>query len=111
MGNNLASKLRTNSGPPRYYGDRAKSFIALCEKHNAIQTGHKVLEIGTGWVHLETIILRYFYDVEATMFDIEDIRQLDALKLYSSQLKDLIFEAMDLTEPQKQRMNDIAADC
>lgn len=39
-----------------------------------------VLELGTGWTHFYAIFLRLFYASQFTLFDVQDNRQLGALK-------------------------------
>lgn len=105
LGNIIGAKKRVRAGLPKYYPRRAKQFLTWCEKHRALRDGDKVLEIGTGWVHWESIVIRLFYDVEATLFDVWDNRQLEALKRYLGQLEGLIGQEIDMDEIQKQRIH------
>jgi ubiquinone/menaquinone biosynthesis C-methylase UbiE len=104
-GNKIAVKKRIRNGLPHYYPGRAKRFLELCEKHKAVQDGDKVLEIGTGWLHWESIVLKLFYDVEATLFDVWDNRQLKALKRYCEQFERSIAKTIDMNDAQKQRIH------
>jgi hypothetical protein len=72
------------------YPRRAKMFLTRCEKHRAVWNGDRVLEIGTRWVHWECIVLRLFYDAEATLFGVGDNRQLEVIKRYFGQFERLI---------------------
>lgn len=105
LGNTLGTKRRVREGLPPGHPGRAKRFLAQCEKHQAVRDGDKVLEIGTGWVHWESIIIRLFYDVEATLFDVWDNRQLEVLKRYFEQFEELIGEEIEIDETQKQRIH------
>jgi hypothetical protein len=105
LGNIIGTKKRVRAGLPKHYPRRAKQFLTWCEKHRALRDGDKVLEIGTGWVHWESIVIRLFYDVEATLFDVWDNRQLEALKRYFGQLEGLIGKEIDMDETQKQRIH------
>ena len=67
--------------PPRYI-DRAASLLALCERHQALDEGNRVLELGTGWVHWEGTILGLFHDVDVTLFDVVDNRLWSAYRRY-----------------------------
>lgn len=107
FGNQFGGRRRIRRGIPDYYGKRAKKFISWIEKYQMVKDGDAVLEVGTGWVHFESIVIRLFYDVEATLFDVWDNRQLDALKLYFSQLEELIYHEMDLSSEQKKRVRQI----
>lgn len=107
LGNTLGKRRRIHTGITYHRWERAKLFLSLCEKHNAIKDGDTVIEIGTGWVHFESIVLRLFYDVKATLFDVWDNRQLEALKQFSTQLEKLIHKTMDIDEGKKHRINEL----
>ncbi len=62
LGNTLGQRMRIQAGLDRYHMDRAKRILELCERHQAIQKGDRLLEIGTGWIHWESMILQLFYD-------------------------------------------------
>lgn len=104
-GNIVGERKRVRAGLPEHYPNRAKRFLTWCEEHQAVRDGDRVLEIGTGWIHWESIVLRLFYDVEATLFDVWDNRQLEALKRYSEQFEGLICKEMELDETQKQHIH------
>src|SRR5215469_6005577 len=96
LGNTLGQRRRIEDGLDSKYVDRAKRIHELCEKHSAVQKGDRLLEIGTGWVHWESTILRLFYDVEVTLFDVWDNRQLEAYKHYFAQLEEIIERELDI---------------
>src|SRR5712692_650650 len=78
LGNTLGQRRRIQRGLRRAYVNRVKRLLELCEKYSAIQAGDRLLEIGTGWVHWESTVIRLFYDVEVTLFDVWDNRHLEA---------------------------------
>jgi hypothetical protein len=82
LGNTFGQRRRIRQGLGRKYLDRAKRILKLCERNHAIQRGDRLLEIGTGWMHWESTIIRLLYDVEITLFDIWDNRQFGAYKRY-----------------------------
>ncbi len=86
LGNRLGQSKRIQYGVSRKYLDRARIILELCERHHAIQKDDRLLEVGTGWVHWEATIIRLFYDVEITLFDVWDNHQLSAYKHYIGQL-------------------------
>jgi SAM-dependent methyltransferase len=49
-----------------------------------------VLELGTGWTHFYSIFLRLFFDAQIVLFDVQDNRQLGALKKRCSELASLL---------------------
>lgn len=103
LGNTLGQKKRTKPGVRSMYLTRAKELLELCEKYRVIQPGDRLLEIGTGWVHRESTILRLFYDVEITLFDVWDNRQLAAYKHFFSQFGAVMDKALDLNPEQSER--------
>jgi SAM-dependent methyltransferase len=48
----------------------------------------KLLELGTGWTHFYSLFLRYFFDNEIVLFDIQDNRNLAAVKKRMGKLAD-----------------------
>lgn len=107
LGNTFGKKKRLRSILPDSYGDRANQFISLCKKYNVVKDGDSVIEIGTGWVHFESIILKMFYDVNVKLFDVWDNRQFEALKKYSFQIETLIYNKMNLSNDQKGRIKQV----
>ncbi len=67
---------------------RGDLFRDLCEKYDVLQTGDRLLEIGTGWIHWHSLYHRLFYDVNISMLDIWDCRQFNALHELFGELKE-----------------------
>jgi Methyltransferase domain len=86
LGNTVGARARIRRGLEPRYLQRAKYIIELCDKYGVPQKGEKTLEIGTGWVHWESLILRLFFEAEPTAFDVWDNRQLSAFRYYVEQL-------------------------
>src|ERR1044071_296181 len=74
LGNILLERQRIQSGLPDRYVERARLLYDVCQRYPVTQSGAKVLEVGTGWVHWEGMIIRLLYDVELTLFDVWDNR-------------------------------------
>jgi hypothetical protein len=89
LGNTVGQERRVQAGLPASYVDRARWIVSLFGKYNLAREGARFLELGTGWVHWESTVLRLFYDAEATLFDVWDNRQLEALKAYFSEFRDV----------------------
>jgi hypothetical protein len=89
LGNRVGARRRASSAidaqPSNYLG-RAKRVLDLAKEHRLVTDGARLLEIGTGWVHWEATILRLFYDLEATLVDVWDNRQLAAYKAHLSEI-------------------------
>jgi SAM-dependent methyltransferase len=74
VGNVVETSRRLRSGLPERYLDRAIALSALCATHRPVADGDRVLELGTGWVHWESMVVRLVAEVEPTMLDIVDDR-------------------------------------
>lgn len=85
--NILGGRYRTQKGLPEHYVWRARCFLDWCRRFGQVNDGARALEVGTGWVHWESIVLRLFYDLRITLFDVWDNRQLPALRRYAAQLE------------------------
>lgn len=107
LGNNQGKRRRTQRGLPSYYVDRARRLLDWCERYQILRPGDSVLEVGTGWVHWESLIVRIFYDVEITLFDVWDNRQLETLKCFCAQLDDQLDDQVAMSFAQHQRVHDL----
>ena len=69
--------------------------------------GAAVLELGTGWIHWESLIVRLFCrmqgirDVRVTLFDVWDNRALDALKQAARELERVVDDTLMVEPPQR----------
>src|SRR5579883_1468745 len=107
LGNAIGPRVRKHIGLNKMYLDRVRSVLDVCRQHDVIQPGGKLLEVGTGWLHWESTIIRLFYDVEITLFDIVDNRQLAAYKHYLGQLEQVIDEVVEMTAAEHERVHDL----
>lgn len=105
LGNTVGARKRANAGLPKVYLDRAQEIIAQVRKHHAVNNGDKLLELGTGWLHWESTILRLFYDVEVTLFDVWDNRQFPAFQRYFRDFAAIVDTAIPMTETEKLRVH------
>jgi len=105
LGNNLGQRRRIRNGLSEKYIERAKHILDVYEKYQVLQKGDKVLEIGTGWTHWESTVTRLFYDVEVTLFDVWDNRQLGAYKAYCRQFGEVVNEEFHLNAEQRERVH------
>jgi hypothetical protein len=87
LANGLEIRRRTRTGLPDYYLRRVRGLISQVEGNLKLGPEDSILEIGTGYVHWESFILRLVADVETTMFDVVDNRLFPVFKLYVSQLE------------------------
>ncbi len=105
LGNTLGQRRRIQRGLGRPRLVRAKKILELCKRHHAIQHGDRLLEVGTGWVHWESTIIRLFYDVEITLFDVWDNRHLEAYKHHLWQLEQIVDSELDMNPVQQERVH------
>ena len=88
LGNVALARMRVADGLPDRYLDRARRLLATCEEHAILRPGDTVLELGTGWVHWEALVLSLFHDVEITLYDVCDNRLFSAFHCYAEQFDD-----------------------
>ena len=74
-----------------------------CFTTYGVHDGHKLLELGTGWVHFESVAVALFYDVEAVLFDVRDNRRLNVIKLYAEQFDQVLDRELELTPAESAR--------
>jgi len=53
------------------------------------------LELGTGWTHFYSIFLRSFFNLDITLFDVQDNRQFNALKCRVKALSEMLPRKLD----------------
>jgi SAM-dependent methyltransferase len=88
---NMAGGRRRGTGPiPSYYPERIKRMLRLQEEYHLVQSGDRIIELGTGWLHWDALTIRLFFDVQAVLFDVWDNRQLSGLKNYVTQLSPIL---------------------
>jgi SAM-dependent methyltransferase len=110
LGNYLGARRRSgaslDAGSP--YMARARRTLRLCQKHDLVDDGANIVEIGTGWVHWEATVLALFYDVTATLVDVWDNRQLRAYKRYFAEF-DRQIDSLPVDRGRTKRAHDRVA--
>jgi predicted SAM-dependent methyltransferase len=102
IGNTWGSTGRSRGRMPKFYLDRVNRMLELNKHHRMLQAGSRLLELGTGWLHWEALTCRLFFDVQCTLYDVWDNRQLSGLKNYLSQL-DVMLEELNVQGRQLER--------
>ena len=87
IGNRVGGKARSQWIKPSYL-QRAHENLRFIEQRGAIADGMQLVELGTGWVHWESLFTRMFYDVKITLFDVWDNRQFGGFIHHAQQLRD-----------------------
>ena len=90
LGNAVETMRRMRSGLPERYLDRAIALSDLVAVHQPVIGGDRVLELGTGWVHFESVVMRLLADVRPTMFDVDDMRLWPVFRRYLSDLRNVL---------------------
>lgn len=109
LGNIVGNRSRAKGPIPSYYIERVNRMLRNHRNFGFPRAGDRVLEIGTGWLHWEALTLRLFFDVEGTLYDVWDNRQLNAMRNYYKQLS-LSLGDIDATTDQKFRARKLIAD-
>jgi SAM-dependent methyltransferase len=102
IGNTWGSTGRSRGRMPKFYLDRVHRMLEINKHHRILKEGSRLLELGTGWLHWEALTCRLFFDVQCTLYDVWDNRQLSGLKNYISQL-DARLEELNVPNWQLQR--------
>lgn len=100
LGNTVGARKRSQRGLPELYRDRAKRIPGVFEKYGIPEKGARALELGTGWLHWESTVLRLFYDARFTLFDVWDCRQFPAFRAYFSEFRNVLDNEMNI-DPAK----------
>lgn len=106
LGNTVGARRRINTGLRQQYLDRAKNVFALARQYK-LKDGDRLLELGTGWVHWESLIYRLYCDVETVLFDVWDNRQLEPLKRYCAQLESVIDNQIPMDAAKGRRVHQL----
>jgi SAM-dependent methyltransferase len=62
----------------------------IMAKYRPVVDGDRVLELGTGWVHWQSIVVKLFAGVHLTMFDVVDSRLWKVFRKYLSEFKTVL---------------------
>jgi SAM-dependent methyltransferase len=87
LANGLETWRRTRMGLPELYVTRIGLLASFIERNLNLTADSSVLEIGTGWVHWESLITSLVCDARVTMFDVVDNRLFQVFKLYVEALR------------------------
>ncbi len=107
LGNTVGAKRRATAGLPAPYIDRAREIITQVRQYDAVKPGNRLLELGTGWLHWESTILRLFYDVEVVLFDVWDNRQFPAFLRYFQEFSKIVDDIIPMRSHERQRVHSL----
>ena len=100
LGNNIGGKRRASSPMPKYNIERVNRMLRIARSYGIPKNGIRIAELGTGWCHWEALTTRLFFDVQATLYDVWDNRQISALKNYLVQL-DNSLDKLEIDDTQR----------
>src|SRR5262245_14725895 len=107
LGNSLGSTRRARAGLPQPYIDRARGIVETVRRLDLVRRGDRLLELGTGWLHWESTVLRLFFDVEVTLFDVWDNRQFGPLQRYFHDFAAVVDREIPMTPAEGRRVHDL----
>lgn len=68
------------------YFFRSGKFLEMLRRHDLLQPGIDVLEIGTGWVHWEALMVRNEVPCQTLLYDVWDNRSFNRFGRYATHL-------------------------
>lgn len=71
------------------YFFRTEKLFALLRDHDILHNDMKVFELGTGWVHWESTMIRNEVDCTAVLYDVVDNRDIQKYRRVLAELSDL----------------------
>jgi SAM-dependent methyltransferase len=88
LGNVVETARRLRGGEvPEYYFDEVVKLSQLMRTNQVIADGDRVFELGTGFVHWQSVVAKLFADVRPIMFDVVDDRLWKVFLTYMAELK------------------------
>jgi SAM-dependent methyltransferase len=110
LGNRFAPAMRlSRSDLISTYLSRAEQIWSTMDEHPFADPDARVLELGTGWLHWESTLIRLRRDVRATLYDVWDNRQLPALQGYVAQLLPAVEAHGALPQDEMNRAKEIVS--
>ncbi len=73
---------------PTHYIERTRSFFEMLRRHDVVLPGMKVMEVGTGWVHWEALMLRNEIACDTILYDVWDNRSFERFRAFVKELTD-----------------------
>lgn len=107
IGNALSDRLLVDPFTPSAARTKlsftAELFLEPLERF--ITEDDRLLELGTGWYHWYSTVIGLFHDVDITLFDVCDNRQLRRLKHVFAQLDRVIDVEIRMSKEQRDRVH------
>lgn len=107
LGNVALERMRLATGVTQPYLDRARHLVEVCDRYAVLHPGDDVLELGTGWLHWEATVLRLFFDVRVTLFDVWDNRLFRTYRAWVAQYGQHLAARTDLPCERRARALDL----
>jgi hypothetical protein len=107
LAKSIGARCRAARGLPESRVRRGLWLLDVLAQHDIVHPGQRLLELGTGWIHWESVFVRLFYDVHIVLFDVVDNRQLCPLKRYLADLPRVLGDVAWLDARQRGRVQGI----
>lgn len=109
FGNVVETARRRQGDVPDYYIDETVRLSRITQTYEPISDGDRVFELGTGYVHRESIAIKLFADVQLTMFDVVDNRLWRVFPKYLTALREALPQ-LGLAADRQQRAQQLIED-
>ena len=103
VGNILGSWHHKRTGIRGHYVERSKLWFNLLEERHIVQNNSRLLEVGPGSAHWDAIFTKLLYDVEISLYDVWDCRQLEAIKYNATVLEKLIDDMANIAPTRREQ--------
>ena len=87
--------------------ERARNIVERVRRFDLIRPGDRLLEIGSGWVAWESTVLRLFFDVQVTLFDVWDDRQFAPFQRYFRDFAAGVDEQIPMSIEERTRVHSL----
>lgn len=105
LGNTFGARKRARVGLPPLYVERARGIVEQVRRFDLVRPGDRLLELGTGWLHWESTVLRLFFDVRVTLFDVWDNRQFAPFQRYFSDFARVVDAEIAMAPAERERVH------
>lgn len=105
LGNTFGARKRARDGLPSLYVERARGIVEQVRRFGLVRPGDQLLELGTGWLHWESTVLRLFFDVQVTLFDVWDNRQFAPFQRYFRDFAAVVDAEIRMSPEERERVH------
>jgi len=107
IGNVFGARGRGASAPSATYFNRSLLLVQLCRKYGTFGDSARAVEVGTGWIHFFSLVLRSVFDVRISLVDAWDNRQFTALQRQFGAMEGPLLSKFDLGPSEIERARSV----